>query len=78
MTDPALADVAGLIPTLAPAGSTTGPSCRVGVTSDNQVAVLAIAVTKAGFDLAGLDALRGALDEARARMTTPTTEGGSR
>jgi len=69
-TSPALTDVAGLIPTLAPAGSTTGPSCRVGVTSD-QVAVLAIALGQAGFDLAGLDALRAALDTARVRMTTP-------
>lgn len=72
---PALVDVAGLIPTLAPAGNITGPSCRVGVTNDNQVTVLAIGLGNAGFDLAGLDALRAALDAARTRMTTPAAGG---
>ena len=67
---PALIDVAGLIPTLAPAGNIVGPSCRVGVTS-GQVTVLAIGSGQAGFDLAGLDALRAALDTARVRMATP-------
>ncbi len=74
MNASALVDVAGLIPTLAPAGNIIGPSCRVGVTSD-QVTVLTIGLGKAGFDLAGLDALRAALDAARDRMTTPAAGG---
>jgi len=69
---PALVDLAGLIPTLAPAGNITGPSCRVGVTNGDQVTVLAIGLGKAGFDLAGLDALRAALDAARERMLAHT------
>lgn len=70
---PALVDLAGLIPTLAPAGNITGPFCRVGVTIDNQVAVLAIGGGRAGFDLAGLDVLRATLDAARVLMTTDST-----
>jgi len=71
ITPTALHDIAGLLPTLTPHGNITGPSCRVAITDDGN-AILKLGSAVAGFDLAGLDALRAALDATRERMLAHT------
>jgi len=70
-TDTTTHDIAGLLRTLTPHGNITGPSCRVAIT-DNGNAILQLGSAVAGFDLAGLDALRAALDATRERMLAHT------
>jgi len=67
--------VSGLIKTAIPAGRSRGPTFRVGVIGDRQMAVVLLGPHRVGLDVAGIDQTIEALTEAKTILEADTPEG---
>ena len=67
--------VSRLIKTAIPSGRSRGPTFRVGVIGDRQMAVLLLGPHRVGLDVAGIDQAIEALTEAKTILEADTPKG---